>query len=556
MAKRLRMLVAAGCLSLVLVSPADAATTSTGTIGADAALRAAADRVPTLDWRQCRKHKKFECAKARVPLDHDKPDGATIRLRLSRLPASGANRIGSIFLNPGGPGGSGVDFVQGVGRFLFSDEVRARFDLVGFDPRGIAASSPLECFDTFEEAFDVLNIAPFAFPVTRTEERLRIESDRIYADACASHGGPIIDHMSTANVARDMDLLRQAVGDDMMTFAGYSYGSFIGSTYANIFPDKVRAVIIDGVIDPISYATGRGSEARTLPADARLKSEQGAYDTLLAFFADCDEGAENCAFSDGRPKRRYARLARDVRHHPLKLPDGEGGTFLFTYADLVATTLGAMFNSGSWPDLAVFLQEIRTFAQPRRAAAALHALRARLGLDRGQQYEQILEGYAGVWCSDSDNPEHASAWADAARAADHENPYFGRAWIWFSSICASWPGSDADRYTGPFDRPTANTVLVIGNRNDPATRYQDAVSTSKIMPTSRLLTLNGSGHTSLFKSRCVDRHVDRYLLTGEVPVVGTVCPVDVVPFSEPVARRLFELSATPYLLPPILTHPR
>ena len=550
--KKFQAIVLSAGLSLSLASPVSADAAGAPSTGSASAFRVADAPVPRLAWRECRRAKRFECTKARVPLDYDDPGGATIRLALTRLPASEpARRIGSVFLNPGGPGGSGVGFVHGLGRFLFSNEVRARFDIVGFDPRGIAGSTPLECFTSPNDAFGTL--APFAFPVTRAEERVWIAADRAYAAACARRGGPIIDHMSTANVARDMDLLRQAVGDEMMSFVGYSYGSYVGATYANMFPDRVRAVVIDGVIDPISYATGRGDEAERLPSDARLKSEQGAYDALLAFFSACDAGAENCAFSDGRPKRRYARLARHVRHQPLQLPDGEGGTFRFTYADLVLTTLFSMYDPSSWPDLAAFLQELRTFAQPRRTAAALQALRARLGLDRGQEYQQVLEGFAGVWCSDADNPDRASAWAEAARAADHENPYFGRPWVWSGSICAAWPGHDGDRYTGPFDQETANTVLVIGNRNDPATRYQDAVSTTNILSDARLLTLDASGHTSLFISRCVDRAVDRYLLTGDVPPAGTVCQEDVVPFSEPAPRpRSFEVSAAPYLLPATL----
>ena len=545
--KRIPALSVALCLSMALVSPiAVAANTA-----ADPGRETARARVPKLDWRQCKDAKRFECAKARVPLDYDDPDGPRIRLALTRLPASKpARRVGSIFLNPGGPGGSGVGFVQAVGRFLYSDKVRARYDLVGFDPRGIAGSRPIECFETYDDAFAVLDLAPFAFPVTRAEERMWIESDRVYAYACAAMAGRIMDHMSTANVARDMDLLRRAVGDEMMTFAGYSYGSYVGSTYANMFPDRVRAVIIDGVIDPISYATGRGDEAETLPIDARLKSEQGAYDTLLSFFAACDAGGENCAFSEGSPKNRYARLADELLQAPIELPDDEGGTFPFTYAVLVVTSLRAMYSPFSWPVLAEFLQESDTRAHPARAASALHAVRDQLGL-RGDRYDQIIEGFAAVWCSDGDNPDQPSAWATAARAADLENQYFGRPWIWSSSICAVWPGQDDDRYIGPFDNETANDVLIIGNINDPATRYQDAVSTARIMPTSRLLTLDGSGHTSLFLSACVDRHVNRYLLTGEVPAVGTVCDVDVVPFSAP-ARRSVPTEAAPFLLPPTL----
>jgi TAP-like protein len=314
----------------------------------------------------------------------------------------------------------------------------------------------------------------------------------------------------------------------------------------------VRALIIDGVLDPISWSTGHGNEAATLPVSARLKSEQGAYDTLLAFFSACDAGGSNCAFSDGNPKRRFARMARSIRHHPLDIPDGQGGTFPFTYADLVAITLGSMYDPGSWPDLADFLRQIRSFVYPRRAAAALRSLRERLGIIGQKPYQQIVEGFAGVLCSDSDNPNHIRAWSDSARAADRANPYFGRPWVWFSSICEPWPGADEDRYMGPFDRRTANTVLVIGNVNDPATRYQGAVDTAEIMPNARLLTLDGSGHTSLFLSRCIDRHVSAYLLTGQVPPDGTVCAADEVPFSRAHQRRWPGVSATPFLLPPMV----
>ena len=536
-------MVVAGCLAMSLLAvPAAASRTTPGAA------------VPELAWRSCGQEAPgFECATARVPLDYDRPRGATITLALTRLPAtSPSTRIGSLFLNPGGPGGSGVDFVQGLGGDLFSAQVRARFDLVGFDPRGVARSTPLQCFDTTEEAISVL--APFAFPVTRPEERVWIQSDRAYARACARRGGAIIDHMSTANVARDMDLLRRAVGDRKMTFVGYSYGTAIGSTYANMFPDKVRAVVIDGVIDPVSYTTGRGNQAETLPSDARLRSEQGAYDTLQAFLRLCDRGGPNCAFSAGNPKRRYDRLARRLLAEPAQLPDGQGGTTPFTYADLVATTLGALYDAASWPALAELLQELDSLTRTAQAAGTLRNLQNRFGLRAEPPYEQVLEGFAGVWCLDPDNPDHVSAWARAARAADRRDPYFGRPWIWFGSICASWPARDTDRYTGPFNRRTANTVLVVGNRNDPATRYQDAVSTAQLLSRGRLLTVEGSGHTSLFLSSCADRHVNRYLLTGRVPPPGTVCGVDVVPFAQPQpTTATAEVSAHAYLLPPTLT---
>jgi pimeloyl-ACP methyl ester carboxylesterase len=536
--------VVAALVAALLVPPlAPAAAADSGTAEERAV---AAAPVPALNWQNCgAAAPDFECATAEVPLDYDQPRGATITLALSRLPATDKQgRIGSLFLNPGGPGGSGVNFVQRAGKVLYSAEVRAKFDLVGFDPRGVRRSAPLQCFDTTEQARAVL--APFPFPFTRAEERTWVAADRAFAAGCVRRAGAIIDHMSTANVARDLDLLRRAVGDDKMTFAGYSYGSYIGATYANMFPRRVRAVIIDGVIDPVSYATGRGNEARTLPIDARLVSEQGAYQTLLGFFALCDRYPDNCAFSAGNPKRRYDALARRLRRAPAQLPDGQGGTIAFGYADLVDETLGAMYSFRSWPELAELLRQLDDLTRPENAAAALRALRAKVGVFADPvPYSQVREGFAGVWCLDGDNPDDARFWARAARRADRKFPYFGRAWNWGSSICAAWPGRDSDRYTGPFNKRTANKVLVIGTRADPATRYEDAVSTARMLPRSALLTVEGWGHTSLSISSCADAHASRYLLTGEVPPRNTVCGVDEIPFSRPPAAARAEQTGPP-----------
>lgn len=499
---------------------------------AEAARQVAAAPVPVLTWKPCAGAPDRQCTRAQVPLDYDAPTGARISLALAKLPAGDpARRIGTLFVNPGGPGGSGVDMVKFFADQLFTPAVRARFDIVGFDPRGVAASTTLQCFDTTDQALAAL--APFAFPYTRAEERTWFAADRRYAQGCTRRAGAVLNHMSTADVARDIDLLRRAVGEARTTFVGYSYGSYIGSTYASLFPNRVRAVVIDGVIDPVSYATGRGDEALTLPIDARLVSEQGAYQTLQGFLSLCDQNPTRCAFSGGDPRRRYASLANRLIAAPAQLPDGNGGTAPFGYADLVSTTLGAMYGPESWPSLAEFLQQL-DLARGPAAAAALTRLRTALAPQRGARaYQQVLEGFAGVWCTDGANPSSPQAWATSARAADAKNPYFGRPWIFGSSICAVWPGSSADRYAGPFTVPGANGVLVVGNINDPATRYEDAVSTAGMLPGSRLLTVNGWGHTSIQLSRCADAYTARYLINGVLPPRGAVCQVDRIPFSAP-----------------------
>jgi pimeloyl-ACP methyl ester carboxylesterase len=534
---------------------------SAGATSASSASGTGSAAVPRLHWGSCAAEgpdlEAFQCATAVVPLDYDRPKGRQITLALARLPASDPSRkIGSLFLNPGGPGGSGVDFLFGAGPFLYSDEVRARFDLVGFDPRGIIRSTPLLCFDSLDDAEAAL--APMQFPVTREEERVWIRSDRTVARACAERGGPILNHMSTANVARDMDLLRRAVGDAKLTYAGYSYGSYLGTTYANLFPGKVRALVVDGVLDPVAWATGRGDQARTLPFSTRLKSAKGAYVTLQEFLRLCDAGGPNCAFSQGNPKRRFDRLTRRLLREPAEFTDPTTGeTFVVTYADLIGTTLGVLYDPASWPDWAVVLQALDEQTSPAAAAASMRALRARLGVAFQQEaYPNFVEGFPGVACSETHNPSNVGAWARAARAQDRQFPYFGRPWTWITSVCEPWPGWDDDHYDGPFTHATANRVLVVGNLFDPATPYHGAVTVDRLLPRSRLLTLAGWGHTSLFVSSCVDAYVSRYFLTSRVPPKGTVCQPDVVPFAQPAAaaqaQQATGSSAKAELIPPML----
>jgi pimeloyl-ACP methyl ester carboxylesterase len=506
--------VVAGLLASLLAAPT-AAAAPPGSAGRP---------VPRLRWAPC--GDGLECTTARVPLDYDRPSGATITLALIRLPASDpGRRIGSIFLNPGGPGESGVDAVRQGGHSLFSAEVRARFDLVGFDPRGVGASTPLRCFDTLDQALAVL--PPFRFPVTAAEERLWVDADRTFARACAGRGGPILDHMATADVARDLDQLRQAVGDRQLTYVGLSYGAYLGATYANLFPAKMRALVLDGVPDPVAWATGRGDQAATQPLFNRVGSAKGAAATLGEFFRLCDQGGPACAFSQGDPRRRYQTLARRLLANPVQTPDGPVG-----YADLVYATLLALQDPAAWPGLAERLQQLDSLTNPSAAA--------RPGAFQ-PGYFNALEGLPGVACSDSDNPDQVNAWQWAADAADRTAPYFGRYWTWFSSICQPWPGQDPDRYTGPWTAQTANPVLVVGNRFDPATPYRGAVTLARLLPRSRLLTLNGWGHTSEGKSSCIDAHTARYLLTTRVPRPGTVCQPDIVPF----ARRTAVMASGP-----------
>ena len=529
--------------SVAVSAPAQAAerTSSAPTVtDADPAARAAAQtaaaRTPRLVWRGC--GDGLQCATAEVPLDYDRPRGETIRLALVKLPATApARRIGTLFVNPGGPGGSGTALVRQAGRFLYAPEVLARFDLVGFDPRGVAQSTPVRCFATPNAQLDWFSAQPI-FPVTAREEAQVTAANRDLATRCASRAGRLLTHVSTADVARDLELLRRAVGDRRLTYAGYSYGTFLGTVYANLFPRRVRALVLDGAIDPVAWTTGRGAAADRQPLTTRTRSDEGASNALRHFFRTCDAAGRRCDFSPGDPQARYAALAERLRKKPFRIINPGGTVFTITYADMVALTLALLYSPDRWVDLAAFLQSLDELSSAEPAATSAAGLRAALAAAGAavqspaadDDYDNGLEAFPAVACVDSDNPDAAWRWGVEGRRADARSAYFGRAWTWASGPCAAWPAAAPDRYTGPWDRRTAAPVLVVANRYDPATRHYSGVVLDRLLPRSRLLTLEGAGHTSLVQSTCIDRRVAAYLVRGVLPPVGASCPPDRDPF--------------------------
>jgi pimeloyl-ACP methyl ester carboxylesterase len=333
---------------------------------------------PRVAWSPCFQQfgLPFQCGTVQVPLDYSEPGVASISIALVRLPASDpSQRIGSLFYNPGGPGGSGVDFILGFAPFLPA-ELTAHFDIVGFDPRGIARSTALRCFGTPRQWGPYFT--PFAFPTTPEEEAIWEAADRFLVSECEQRAGSIIDHMSTADVARDLDLLRQAVGDAQLNYVGYSYGAYLGVTYANLFPDNFRALVVDGVLDPIAWATGLPGQ-EDLPFSTRLRSDAGAIATLGEFFRLCDAGGpENCAFAPDSASR-FDALAQSLKTQPVLITLPDGTLLFFNYSIFIANALGAMYNSFSWPSFAELLALIEAEASSTALGAQLQTFWASQG---------------------------------------------------------------------------------------------------------------------------------------------------------------------------------
>jgi pimeloyl-ACP methyl ester carboxylesterase len=494
-------------------------------------------RVPVLNWLPCLDVPDAECATARVPLDYDDPHGPRTSIALARIPASDpARRIGTLFVNPGGPGGSGVEMVLfGFGAFV-AEQLEGRFDIVGFDPRGIGASEPLHCFRSGAQQGEFLSSFQ-VFPWLKSQERRFFRIFSSLPDHCFARGGRIVRHMSTADVVRDLDLLRRAVGDQRLNYLGFSYGSYIGNTYANLFPGNIRALVIDGVLNPRLWASGR-----QIVSDRIATAEE-----FEEFLRLCDEAGCPLSGPDGAASRYWALVAA-IREQPLVFDDGS----LYTYDFLIADSVGAMYAPETWPDFAAFFAFLAEAVEGSLTSLAdARALRAaiieRLKPERAD-YPNGFDAYYGNQCADTQYPFTLDRFSEIGEFAE-EGSVFGPLWWWGNTGCAHWPVA-ADRYAGPWFTRTSKPVLVVGNHFDGVTDFAGAVATSKLLKNSRLLAYAGWGHTAYGRSECTTRHVNAYLLHRRLPPEGTVCPANPNPFAVTTSLRAAERARPLVGLPP------
>ena len=553
--RRAASLVAALAVSVPLLAtlataPASSAPSAPSTPAAAAAVRAsAAPDAPTIRWRDCG---RVDCGRMSVPLDHDEPDGASIDLEVARVPArKPARRIGAVFVNPGGPGGGAAGFAPYAARLL-GPQVRNRFDVVGIDPRGVGGSSGLLCRGRSDASYPRV-----AFPDTRPQRRDWLAFDATEQRLCAKKR--IVDHMSTADTARDMDLVRQALGDEQASFFGASYGSVLGATWVSLFPGTVRVAVVDGVLDPVAWTTGRdlpdGTPGSSLPSSGRLGSEVGARDALVAGLAECDAAGRGTCRLAGDALGRWDAVAARLRGDRAA-----GRRIGLSYSDFVGSTLGMLYGgdvafiadfafraerrlarTGGRPlsgepaeadaSLARTVRQVREqlarspFPGPYAAAPTV------TGQRRAGSRVWIDGSFHGVLCSDGLNPTDTGAWVENAERTRAAGGDFGPLWSWSSSACAAWPGSGEDAYRGPFTMPGAERLLVVSNRHDPATPLSGALALQELMPGSRLVTTGETGHVATGTNECATSVVRAVLSTARTPGADVFCEREREPFT-------------------------
>ncbi len=467
-----------------------------------------------IPWRSC--GERLECARIRVPLDWDRPQGRSISLKVIRHPASRPDqRLGSMFINPGGPGSSGVGLLQGAGDDLdgWGD---GRFDVVSWDPRGTNASTPVRCFRSERSAAKFW--AGISIPTTTAQSRSFRRTTAALARRCGQVSGWLLSHISTADTARDLDHLRRLVGDRELTYVGLSYGTFLGQTYANMYPGRVRAMLLDGVVDPVPYSHS---------AEARAASGVASADAVFAqFLGLCRRaGPDRCALAGGPrpPAKLVHRLFQRVRRSPVPAPEASPPGAL-SESDLLLSQFEPLRNPALWP-----------------ANAA--ALRAALGgdasaLETGAGPFLTPAGWAGsttsaaIQCADAPASKGLGAWPQVIGRLNRISKMQGRVngwWLW--APCAAWPVAGQDNYRGPWNASTANPILLIGTRYDPNTSSRNAVRAQRRLGNAVLLTHDGYGHLSYQDpSACVDKARVEYLVDLITPPRGTVCRPDQRPF--------------------------
>ncbi|MGA5217912.1 alpha/beta hydrolase [Streptomyces cinereoruber] len=457
-----------------------------------------------LKWRDCGVE-GFQCATLRAPLDYAKPDGEEIELAVSRVRATGpGKRIGSLLVNPGGPGGSAVGYLQAYAGIGYPAPVRARYDMVAVDPRGVARSEPVECLTGPQmDAYTQVDQTPD--DAAETDALSAAFKD--FAAGCAKRSGKVLPHVSTVETARDMDVLRAVLGDERLSYVGASYGTFLGATYAELFPDRVGRLVLDGAMDP------------SLPALDLNRDQTAGFETAFrAFAADC-VGRPDCPLGTGSvPEAGEAlkKFFREVDAEPL--PTGESRKL----GESLATTgvIAAMYDEGAWPQL----REALTQAKGGRGAGLLALADSYYEREPDGEYANLMAANAAVNCLDL--PAAYRGPADAAKAVpsfEKASPVFGRGLAWAALNCTYWPSPA----TGRPHRITAEgaaPILVVGTTRDPATPYKWAESLAAQLSSGTLLTYEGDGHTAYGRgSDCVDTAINTYLLEGTPPQDGKRC---------------------------------
>jgi pimeloyl-ACP methyl ester carboxylesterase len=467
---------------------------------ASCATKPSIERTGVVLWRGCG---AIECATLSVPLDRTHPNGRRITLALARRPADG-RRLGVLLANPGGPGGSGIELLQHADE-VFSKSVRDRFDIVSWDPRGVGASTAVDCGDDLDYFYSVNRTNAAA---STARENVRVA--KRFVAGCRRNGRGLLPFLSSRASVADMDAIRAAMGVRTISYLGFSYGTYLGALYADRYPTHVRTMVLDGAIDPAMSS-----------ADGTIRQAVGFDRALDAFLSWCRDNA-GCHFaSHGNPITAFHDLTSSLNHETLPAEvDGERRTLGPGEANIgIATALYAGGGRDGWEALGNALRDAA-----RGDGSGLAVLSdIYTGRRSGGHYDNETDAFYAIGCLDAPAPPTLAAVTRIAVRAERAAPVFGASNAWLGLPCTYWPVKP-DGKVGPIHAAGAPAILVIGTTDDPATPYASARALRRELDSARLLTYVGEGHTAYGRGDgCIDDKVDAYLISRQLPREGTRC---------------------------------
>jgi pimeloyl-ACP methyl ester carboxylesterase len=482
---------------------------------------------PTLTWTDCATAPEgtaagVQCATADLPMDYDHPDGERVEVAVARVPATNtAKRIGPLFINFGGPGGPAVDYLQAAGAGFLA-ALNERFDIVAFDPRGVGQSRPAIDCHVNQETQGIYSV-PVPTPLDIDVDAY-LDKVKTYVDACLANNGEILEHVSTANVARDMDQLRAALGEKQISYLGFSYGTFLGATYGSLFPDRYRALVLDGAIDAESYIHDPISN---------IAEQTAAFERGFAHFLEgCAADQEACSgFGGANPTLAYDRLVAAADETPIPAEGFADDPRPVTGDDIRTATISLLYAKQLWGDLAAALAE----AEAGDGSTIREIVDSFYGREPDGTFDPGGDRYFTIGAAEQRYPQgDIELYLDRGAESWVSFPHFWSNSGYAELNYALWPVRDEDAFGGPFTLPESSPpALVIGTTYDVATPYGGAEKLTADLGNARLLTMEGDGHTAYGgNSACIDEATDTYLLTATPPAAGTVC-VQEVPFTAP-----------------------
>ena len=450
----------------------------------------------------------FTCAKIKVPLDYDNPGGETIEIAVKKRAAS-EDSVGSLFVNPGGPGGSGIELVESAGSY-FSKNLTSSYDVVGFDPRGVGASTAVDCLTDAELDAERAGANDPATPsAAATQERAQK-----MGEACASKTSPagLLDHIDTISAAKDLDILRAVDGQQALTYLGFSYGTYLGATYAELFPANTGRLVLDGAVDPSLSA-----------ADLSLGQAKGFEASLRAYVQNCQSSKLGCPLSGDVDSgvSQVREFLESTKTAPLPTSDSQRP---LTYDLALYGVLGSMYQTQLWSSLNRALSKaMGDLGDPDGSLLLAIADTVSHRESDGSYYGNTAEALMPVNCLDYPVQGDNASWEQNATAVKEASPTFSAQLLYPDAYCQGW-GHESSRKREKITASGAAPILVVGTTGDPATPYAWSEALAEQLESGQLLTWKGNGHTAYGRSNdCVKNAVDTYLLNGTMPDKGLTC---------------------------------